>query len=177
MPSIVDATISRRLSASACSRLLSGDGISTLDFTVKGIPGILSGISIDSREARKSIPGIGAAMSAAKNLDEYEFKLCELVHSLPDSELKMQLQKYRIGIIASFSKLVELTNARQLEGLARWVQFSTKLLEGVADMFLKATTNPNLQLTTNIAQSLEFYGVSEKKVEDALRSFYGLEPL
>ena len=59
---------------------------------------------------QKVLPAIGDVASAAKNLDEYQFLICSLVPSLPDSNpSKMELQKYRVAIIAAFAKLVPLT--------------------------------------------------------------------
>jgi hypothetical protein len=83
---LLNSIISHQLSTSSCNKLLSGDGITTSDLTIKGVHGLFGPVSIDARSARKSVPAIGDVASAAKNLDEYQFLICSLVPSLPDKD-------------------------------------------------------------------------------------------
>jgi hypothetical protein len=107
--SILNAVISRRLVDSSCVRMLFVDEITTPDLTVKGAQRVFGAVLVDVRVARKSVPAMDEAASAAKNLDEYQFMICSLVPSIPDSNSsKMQLQKYHVAIIASFAKLMPL---------------------------------------------------------------------
>jgi hypothetical protein len=106
---LLNSIISLQLSSSSCSKLLSGDGITTSDLTIKGVHGIFGPVSIDARSAKKGVPAIGDVASAAKNLDEYQFLICSMVPSLPDSNpSKMELQKYRVAIIAAFANMPKI---------------------------------------------------------------------
>ena len=74
--SILNAIISRRLVDSSCVRMLFVDEITTPDLTVKGAQRVFGAVLVDGRVARKSVPAMGEAASAAKNLDEYQFMIC-----------------------------------------------------------------------------------------------------
>src|SRR5215218_623038 len=137
--SLLNSIISHQLAGSSCSKLLSGDGITTVDLTIKGVHGIFGAASIDARSARKSMPAIGDVASAAKNLDEYQFLICSLVPSLSDSNpSKMELQKYRVAIIAAFVKLVPLLLLKsiQQDDFVQWSKHAKALLEETSDTYL-----------------------------------------
>jgi hypothetical protein len=169
--------ISHHLAGSSCSKLLSGDGITTADLTIKGVYGIFGAASIDVRSARKNIPAIGDVASAAKNLDEYQFLICSLVPSLPDSSLsKMELQKYRVAIIAAFTKLVPLLKNMQQDDFMQWSRHAKALLEETSDAYLKAKSNSNLHITSH-KEAFEYFEVPEEKIQAALRAFYDYDTL
>jgi hypothetical protein len=152
--------------------LLSGDGITTSDLTIKGVHGIFVAVSIDARSARKSMAVIGDVASAAKNLDEYQFLICSLVPSLPDSSLsKIELQKYRVAIIAAFTKLVPLLKSIQQDDLVQWSRHAKALLEETSDAYFKAKSNSNLQIASH-KETFVYFEVPEEKVQAALRAFY-----
>jgi hypothetical protein len=117
---------------------------------------------------------MGSIMSTAKNLDEYYYKICNLVRSIPDSEIKLNLQKYRIGIVASFSKLSNMLNKRTIEELSKWDTHAKSLLEAAVEAFISAN-NPALKPRVKSTASMEFFGVPEKTIESSLRAFYGME--
>jgi hypothetical protein len=173
---LLNTIISHQLSSSSCTKLLSGDGITTSDLTIKGVHGIFGPVSIDARTTRKSVPAIGDVASAAKNLDEYQFLICSLVPSLPDSNpSKMELQKYRVAIIAAFAKLVPLLmmmmkSVRQ-DDLVQWSKHAKALLEETSDTYLKANSNSNLQIASH-KDAFEYFEVPEDRVQVALRVFY-----
>ncbi|HKX80998.1 MAG TPA: hypothetical protein VJL54_01960, partial [Nitrososphaera sp.] len=138
MASLLHQIISRELSGGACRRLLAGDGVTTPDLTLKAAPGVFAGLSVDVRSARKTAPEIGEAASAAKNLDEYQFLICSLVPSLPDSSpAKMELQKYRIAAFAAFAGLVEVLNSSP-QNLATWSRHARWLVEETSEAYLQA---------------------------------------
>jgi hypothetical protein len=175
LSSLLNSIISLQLSSSSCSKLLSGDGITTSDLTIKGVHGIFGSVSIDARSIRKSVPAIGDVASAAKNLDEYQFLICSLVPSLQDSNpSKMELQKYRVAIIAAFAKLVPLLllkNMRQDE-LVQWSKHAKALLEETSDTYLKAnSSNSKLQIASH-KDAFEYFEIPEDRVQVALRAFY-----
>jgi len=91
---------------------------------------VFDAASLDARSAKKSNPEVGQTASVAKNLDEYQFLICSLVPSLPDSNRsKLQLQKYRIGIVAAFAMLAALLKEVRPEALAQWNRHAKSLLE------------------------------------------------
>jgi hypothetical protein len=170
---LLNSIISRQLSSSSCSKLLSGDGITTFDLTIKGVHGLFGPVSIDVRSTRKIVPAIGDVASAAKNLDEYQFLICSLVPSLPDSNpSKMELQKYRVAILAAFAKLVPLLlkDIRQ-DDLVQWSKHAKALLEETSDTYLKANSNSKMQIASH-KDVFEYFEVPVDRVQVALRAFY-----
>jgi hypothetical protein len=174
---LLNSIISYQLAGLSCSKLLSGDGITTADLTIKGVHGIFEEASIDVRSARSNMPAIGDVASDAKNLDEYQFLICSLVPSLPDSNLsKMELQKYRVAIIAAFTKLVQLLKNMRHDDLMQWSRQAKALLEEASDAYLKAESNPNLHIALH-EEVFEYFEVPVEKVQGALRAFYGHDTL
>ena len=174
---MLNSIILHQLSSSSCSKLLSGDGITTSDLTIKGMHGIFEPVSIDAWSARKSVPAVGDVASAAKNLDEYQFLICSLVPSLPDSNpSKMELQKYRVAIIAAFAKLVPmlLLKSMRQDDLVQWSKHAKALLEETSDTYLKANSNSNLQIASH-KDAFEYFEVPVDKVQVALRAFYDFD--
>lgn len=170
---MLSSIISHQLARSSCSKLLSGDGITTADLTIKGAHGLFEAASIDVRSARKNMPAIGDAASAAKNLDEYQFLICSLVPSLPDSSLsKIELQKYRVAIIAAFTKLVSLLKSMRQNDLAQWSRHAKVLLEETSEAYLKANSNSSLQIVASHKEAFEYFEVPEEKVLTALKALY-----
>jgi len=174
LPSLLNSIISRQLSSSSCSKLLSGDGITTFDLTIKGVHGLFGPVSIDVRSTRKIVPAIGDVASAAKNLDDYQFLICSLVPSLPDSNpSKMELQKYRVTILAAFAKLVPLLLLKDIrqDDLVQWSKYAKALLEETSDTYLKANSNSKMQIASN-KDVFEYFEVPVDRVQVALRAFY-----
>jgi hypothetical protein len=136
--------------------------------------GIFEPVSIDARSTKKSVPAVGDVASAAKNLDEYQFLICSLVPSLPDSNpSKMELQKYRVAIIAAFAKLVPMLLLKSMRqgDLVQWSKHAKALLEETSDTYLKANSNSNLQIASH-KDAFEYFEVPVDKVQVALRAFY-----
>ena len=174
MPSLLNSIISRQLSSSSCSKLLSGDGITSFDLTIKGVHGLFGPVSIDVRSTRKIVPAIGDVASVAKNLDEYQFLICLLVPSLPDSNpSKMELQKYRVAILAAFAKLVPLLLLKDIrqDDLVQWSKHAKALLEETSDTYLKTNSNSKMQIASH-KDVFEYFEVPVDRVQVALRAFY-----
>lgn len=168
----LDVIISRELGGSGCRKLLSSDGMTSPFLTIKAIPGVFEAASIDARATRKSMPGIGETCSIAKNLDEYQFLICALAHSLPDnSPYKLYLQKYRVAIAAAFAGLVVVLQ-KQFDELGNWNRYATLLLEETSEAYVKAKSNADLKVSTH-AGIFEYFGVPEGAIDAALRAFYG----
>jgi hypothetical protein len=134
--------------------------------------GLFGSISVDVQSARKSVPEIGDAASAAKNLDEYQFLICSLVPSLADSNpSKLELQKYRVAILAAFSKLVSILNEKQQE-LGEWSRNAKWLVEETSEAYLQVKSNIQTHQLRH-KEMFDYFGVSEAAVISAIRTFYG----
>jgi hypothetical protein len=167
----LDVIISRELGGSECRKLLSNDGMTSPFLTIKAMSGVFVAASIDARAARKSMPGIGDACSLAKNLDDYQFLICSLAHSLPDnSQYKLYLQKYRVAIAAAFARLVVVLQ-KQSDELGNWNRNARLLLEETSEAYVKAKSKADLKVSTH-AEVFEYFGVPEGTIDEALRSFY-----
>jgi hypothetical protein len=170
--------ISRLLASNDCGKLLTGDGITTSNLSVKGMQGIFDAISVDTKIVKKGMPRIGETASLAKNLDEYQFLVCSLIPSLPDSNpFKLQLQKYRIAIIASFIKLVAALKQIQQNAdsmLIEWNKYAKLLLEETSETYVKSKSNATLQLSSN-KDTFEFFEAPADKIDMALKRIYGQE--
>lgn len=154
-----------------CRRLLAGDGITTVDFTVNNAHGIFDRLSIDARAAKKSAPAIGDSFGIAKNLDEYQYRIGSLLPSLADSNpAKIQLQKYRIAIIASFAALV--ATIKSGASTAEWNVHARALLVGASDLYVAATSGQDMQ-PAGAGGAFSFFRVPEHEVERAVKSMYG----
>ncbi|HEX2013884.1 MAG TPA: hypothetical protein VLA68_01530, partial [Nitrososphaera sp.] len=167
----LNAIISIELGAPRCRKILSGDGITSPDLTIKKMQGICEGVSIDARSTKKALPAIGDACSVAKNLDEYQFLICSLVPTLADSNpSKLQLQKYRVMIIAAFARLASVLREANADELLRWNKHAGSLLEEASEAYLKARSNSDLQVTKH-KEAFDFFGMPEAAIEAALRAF------
>jgi hypothetical protein len=170
---LLNVLVSRLLAGSGCRKLLANDGITTAELSIRGMPGIFDSISVDTRLIKKSVTAIGEASSIAKNLDEYQFLICSLIPALPDSNpSKLQLQKYRVAITASFAKLVSALKEVRQDDLVQWNRHAKSLLEETSEAYVKAKSNAKLQVTSH-REAFEFFGVPEDKIDAALRSLYG----
>ena len=173
MMTVLNAIVSRLLTGSGCNKLLAGDGITTSHLNIKGMQGIFDQVSIDVRLVRKDVSAIGETSSTAKNLDEYQFLICSFMPSLPDSNpFKLQLQKYRIAIVASFAKLSATLKEIRPDTLAQWNKYAKLLLEEISDTYVKAKSNAKLQVTSH-KEVFAFFGVPEDMIDAALNAIYG----
>lgn len=165
---LIDAVMSQ----ARCKRFLAGDGITTLEFTVSAFPGAFEGLSIDARAAKKSSPVFGDAFSVAKNLDEYQYRICALVPSLADSPAKTLLQKYRIAVAAAFAKLVHVM--RQDQGsLQAWTVHARLVLEEASDAYVAVAAGSAPSQKPKIGDALTFFGLQEVDLDRALAAAYG----
>jgi hypothetical protein len=171
---VLGAIISRVLAGSGCPRFLAGDGITVPDLSIRALPGIVGATWIDVRLAKKDMPAIGQAASIAKNLDEYQYRICSLVPSLPDSDRnKLGLQKYRIASVAAFAALAAILKDPSQSVLAQWNVHAGPLMEAASDAYIRARSNSKVQIANN--QAFEFFSVPEDKIDAALAAFYGIE--
>lgn len=168
--SIIQRSISSHMH---CRNLVSSDGITTRNFTIDCFSGIYAGVSIDAALSRRTINILGNTLGIAKNLDEYQLKICLKIPSIPDSDpVKLYSQKFRIGIIASFAALVSILQSNEpAKGLERWNIFAAKLLRKTSDFFnnIGMDINPD---DNDIEETFEFFQVPVGQVNAAIEELY-----
>ncbi|GEM_PF-491032 len=175
--SLVNLIVNRHLSMSGCQRMLSSDGITSSVLAIRGIAGVFEGISLDMRSARKQNVSFGECASTAKNLDEYQFRICTYVPLVADTNpSKIQLQKYRIAIISAFAKLSSILVTGKTQSLAEWNSIAKMLLVDASDTYTKASSGAGyqpLQLAQMTPESYHFFGITESQIDSALDRMYG----
>ena len=170
---LLSTIISKVLTQSKCSRLLSSDGVTTAELGIKGFSGIIDPVVIDCKTAKAAVPAVGESASIAKNLDEYQFLICSLVPGLPDSEpSKLELQKYRVVISAAFAMLASNLKEIRADDLDMWNRHARSILQETSEAYLKAKSNAKLRVSVH-KDAFVFFGVPDEKIESALKEFYG----
>jgi hypothetical protein len=174
MPGLLHAIVQNWVSGSLqCRNIVSSDGITTRNFTINRLPGICVGTSIDAELSRRNINSLGNALGIAKNLDEYQLKICLKIPSLPDSDpAKIHLQKFRIGIIASFAILVATLQSHEPENrLVRWNIFAIKLLRKASEFFNNLRTDIKLD-DGDLEETFKFFQVPIADVYAVVKGLY-----
>ena len=177
-----------------CTKVLAEDGITSKELVISQLDGLSREMSVNINLLRGKYPNITRTASIAKNLDEYQFLVCREISSIPDFDpLKIQLQKYRVGVIAAFAKLVAiLEDADNLSAeLEKWNSFANSLLVETSETLLKARNkmkkkegNNNdvnssdqfqagySQQNLRIKEALNFFGVPENDIDEELIRVY-----
>ena len=177
-----------------CTKVLAEDGITTKELVISQLDGLSREMSVNINLLRGKYPNITRTASIAKNLDEYQFLVCREISSIPDFDpLKIQLQKYRVGVIAAFAKLVAiLEDADNLSAeLEKWNSFANSLLVETSETLLKARnkmkkkeghnndSNSSDQFQAGyseqnlrIKEALNFFGVPENDIDEELIRVY-----
>ena len=177
-----------------CTKILAEDGITTKELVISQLDGLSREMSVNINLLRGKYLSITRTASIAKNLDEYQFLVCSEISSIPDFDpMKIQLQKYRVGVIAAFAKLVAiLEDVDNLSAeLEKWNSFANSLLVETSETLLKARNkmkkkegNNNdsnssdqfqagySQQNLRIKEALNFFGVPEKEIDEELIRVY-----
>jgi len=177
-----------------CTKVLAEDGITTKELVISQLDGLSREMSVNINLLRGKYPNITRTASIAKNLDEYQFLVCREISSIPDFDpLKIQLQKYRVGVIAAFAKLVAiLEDADNLSAeLEKWNSFANSLLVETSETLLKARNKMKKkeghnndsnssdqfqagysQQNLRIKEALNFFGVPENDIDEELIRVY-----
>jgi hypothetical protein len=177
-----------------CTKVLAEDGITTKELVISQLDGLSREMSVNINLLRGKYPNITRTASIAKNLDEYQFLVCREISSIPDFDpLKIQLQKYRVGVIAAFAKLVAiLEDADNLSAeLDKWNSFANSLLVETSETLLKARNKMKKkegynndsnssdqfqagysQQNLRIKEALNFFGVPENDIDEELIRVY-----
>jgi hypothetical protein len=180
MTRLLQAIINKHISTGQkCRKLLSKDGITSQELVIDRLDGLFDGITANIKLQRTVLASIGHTATIAKNLDQYQFIICSEIPVMHDSDpLKLQLQKYRIAIIASFVKLVPLLRTISSdEDLKKWNSFANILLTEASETVVKARTNQkevrkSYSNNTRLKEALDFFGVPEKEIDHELESMY-----
>jgi hypothetical protein len=176
--SLLDLIIQRLFHySSKCCRIISSDGITTQNFSIDNFEGIFEGITIDAELSRRNLLSLGNTMSTAKNLDDYQYKICLEIPSIPDSDpLKLQLQKFRIAIIAAFAILVMGIKSSDAEDeLQKWNSFATILLKKTSEFVTNLRTNKGTIKNyddSHLSEAFAFFKVPRGDMEKALANLY-----
>lgn len=177
-----------------CAKILAEDGITTKELVISQLDGLSREMSVNINLLRGKYPNITRTASIAKNLDEYQFLVCREISSIPDFDpMKIQLQKYRVGVIAAFAKLVAiLADVDNLSAeLEKWNSFANSLLVETSETLLKARNKMKKkegdnndsnssdqfqagysQQNLRIKEALNFFGVPEKEIDEELIRVY-----
>ena len=77
----------------------------------------------------------------------------------------MELQKYRVAIIAAFAKLVPLLLLKSIQqnDLVQWSKHAKALLEETSEAYLKANSNSSLQIVASHKDAFEYFEVPEER--------------
>jgi len=176
--SLLDLIIQRLFHySSKCRRIISSDGITTQNFSIDNFEGIFEGITVDAELSRRNLLSLGNTMSTAKNLDDYQYKICLEIPSIPDSDpLKLQLQKFRIAIIAAFAILVMGIKSSDAEDeLQKWNSFATILLKKTSEFVTNLRTNKGTIENyddSHLSEAFVFFKVPRGDMEKALANLY-----
>ena len=177
-----------------CTKVLAEDGITTKELVISQLDGLSREMSVNINLLRGKYPNITRTASIAKNLDEYQFLVCREISSIPDFDpLKIQLQKYRVGVIAAFAKLVAiLEDVDNISAeLEKWNSFANSLLVETSETLLKARNKMKKkeghnndsnssdqfqagysQQNLRIKEALNFFGVPENDIDEELIRVY-----
>lgn len=176
--SLLDLIVQRLFHySSKCRHIISSDGITTRNFSIDNLDGIFEGITIDAELSRRNLLSLGNTMSTAKNLDDYQYKICLEIPSIPDSDpTKLQLQKFRIAIIASFAILVRrMKSSDGDDELRKWNSFATILLRKTSEFVTNLRTNKGIienYYDSHLSEAFEFFKVPGGDMEKALANVY-----
>ena len=195
LSSLVQQIIYRYITSGIkCTKVLAEDGITSKELVISQLDGLSREMSVNINLLRGKYPNITRTASIAKNLDEYQFLVCREISSIPDFDpLKIQLQKYRVGVIAAFAKLVAiLEDADNLSAeLEKWNSFANSLLVETSETLLKARNKMKKkeghnndsnssdqfqagysQQNLRIKEALNFFGVPENDIDEELIRVY-----
>jgi hypothetical protein len=179
-----------------CTKILAEAGITTKELVISQLDGLSREMSVNINLLRRKYLSITRTASIAKNLDEYQFLVCSEISSIPDFDpMKIQLQKYRVGVIAAFAKLVAiLEDVDNLSAeLEKWNSFANSLLVETSETLLKARNKMKKEGNSNdvnssigsdqfqasysqqnlrIKEALNFFGVPENDIDEELIRVY-----
>jgi hypothetical protein len=192
------------LSAKPCDRYLENDGISSRLFLLRDYYN--KNILIKSNDVNKlknDVPLMGKALTIIKNLDQYQFIMCNYIPGLSDnSYFKIKFQKIRILIHLFFinlSKIFSVMNKGTASKLEKWNVMGNNLLVETSEIILEYRESQSNPKSDGIggggdgakdqkgfdpgrfAQKIKlskdyfkYFGIDDKSIDSLLLSTYGI---
>jgi hypothetical protein len=173
-----------------CSKLLEYDGISSRIFLLKGFDSKKLIHIKDVKILRNTIPSAGLALTLIKNLDEYQYIICNYVPRLNDDNIfKIKFQKIRILVFLFFYRLSHMLTEKKIsETLDIWIKEANSLLVEVSQLILEFreysqnsavnNSNSDLSLINNVKLKKDyfsFFNLDEKMIDKDIFSIYGID--
>jgi hypothetical protein len=189
------------LSAKPCNRYLENDGISSRLFLLKDYNN--KNILIKSNDVNKlknDLPLMGKSFTIIKNLDHYQFIMCDYIPELNDSSyFKIKFQKIRILIHLFFinlSKICSKISKGSSSKLEQWNTTANNLLIETSEIILEYRESQNNSKSGGIGNDgieqknidsglftqkiklnkdyFDYFGIEEKSIDNLLLSTYGI---
>jgi hypothetical protein len=160
-----------------CFFAILSDGIASDNFMITKSDGLFLPTTLNV-QFKNRYPSLGKTFSIAKNLDFYQNKICQLVPSFPDlSSMKINLQKYRVIVIALLLRLVEIIHTRLSEpSLQEWNIHADSVLISTSETVINSNSNQSASGVKNIteisASTFLYLGLDNKNLEKNISSFY-----
>lgn len=179
------------LSSKPCRKVLEFDGISSKNFLLRDYDNKVLVNCKDAKTLKNQIPMIGISFTIIKNLDEYQFIICNYIPGISDTNVfKIKFQKIRILIFLFMCKLTKIMmeldkNAHLLDELNA---LGRSLVLEVSELVLEyreSLNNTSLAVSSKMTDYIqkinlkrdyfENFQLNEKKINDRLFSIYGIE--
>lgn len=160
-----------------CFFAILSDGITSDNFMITKSDGLFLPTTLNV-QFKNRYPSLGKTFSIAKNLDYYQNKICQLVPSFPDSSsMKINLQKYRVIVIALLLRLVEIIHTRLSEpSLQEWNILADSVLISTSETVINSNSNQSASSVKNIteinASTFLYLELDNKNLEKNISSFY-----
>lgn len=160
-----------------CFFAILSDGITSDNFMITKSDGLFLPTTLNV-QFKNRYPSLGKTFSIAKNLDYYQNKICQLVPSFPDlSSMKINLQKYRVIVIALLLRLVEIIHTRLSEpSLQEWNIHADSVLISTSETVINSNSNQSASSVKNIteisASTFLYLRLDNKNLEKNISSLY-----
>jgi hypothetical protein len=175
------------LSSKPCSKFLENDGISSRFFLLRNFDNKKLISFKDINTLRNNVPSSGLAITIVKNLDEYNYIICNYVPKLNDNNFfKIKFQKIRILIFLFYNTLSKiLLDVIDQDILNNWIKESNSLLMETSELILdfrETLNNDKLNSKEDLNQKVKlkkdyfnYFEMNEEKIDESLYSIYGIE--
>lgn len=126
---------------------------------------------------KKKYPSLAKALSVAKNLDYYQFKICQMVPGLDDnSRIKSVLQETRVIVISALKKLIDiLLDIFSESSISKWNLHSEMILIAVSEFVATNAQSGTKFITTEkiLESTLSYLEIDYPYLEKEITNMYG----
>jgi hypothetical protein len=177
------------LYSQGCSKFLEYDGISSRTFSLKGFGNVNLIYFKDVKTLKNKVPMAGLALTLVKNLDEYQYIICNYVPQLSDNNIyKIKFQKIRILVFLFYFALSKImSESIEISVLDKWVKEGNSFLIEISKIVLdyreslKKSDNKNL-IINDVSDKeyklkrdyYQYFNIDEGMVEKMIFSIYGI---